>query len=92
MFACWCFLGVKIEADFQCGPDMILTSGPFYMERPNAQQSSLAVRLAMEFRVLQVILERRAETKQPKLGKGVERRIIQRNLEELAQLAHADSA
>ena len=59
------------------------------MERPNAQQSSLATRLAMEYRVLQLILERRAESKQPKLGKGVERRIIERNLEELKQLAYS---
>ena len=59
------------------------------MERPNGQQSRLAARLATEYRVLQLISERRAETRQPKLGKGVERRIIERNLEELRQLAHA---
>jgi len=47
------------------------------------EQPSLASRLEMEYRVLQLILERRIKMKKPSLGKGVERRIIKRTLEEL---------
>ena len=53
------------------------------MECSNGEYANLALRLAMEYKMLQLILERRASEKKPNLGKGVERRIIRRNLEEL---------
>ena len=49
------------------------------------EYSTLASRLVMEYWVLQLILERRVKTKKPNLGKGMEHRIISRNLEELEE-------
>lgn len=55
------------------------------MECPGRDYPTLASRLVMEYWVLQLVLERRVKTKKPNLGKGVEHRIISRNLEELEE-------
>ena len=53
------------------------------MECSNKEYPNLALRLAREYKMLQLILERRVSEKKPNLGKGAERRIIERNLGEL---------
>ena len=43
----------------------------------------MAARLAQEYELLQRIIERRVIAKKPGLGKGMEERILKRNLAEL---------
>ena len=47
------------------------------------EHPTLASRLRQEYEVLQRIIERRVTAKKPNIGKGMEQRIIRRNLEEL---------
>ena len=47
------------------------------------EQSTLASRLAMEFKLLRLIEKRRLREKKPDLGRGLEELIIRRNLAEL---------
>ena len=53
------------------------------MECSKDEYSALASRLAIECEVLRLIDERRFMQKNPRLGQGVERKIIKRTLEEL---------
>ena len=53
------------------------------MECCERDYTTLALRLATEYRLLRLIEKRRGREKKPDLGKAVEERIIERNLAEL---------
>jgi len=53
------------------------------MKISKKEPSALAARLEQEYELLQRIIERRVIAQKPSLGKGMEERIIRRNLEEL---------